>query len=225
MILSDKMSDNKSEHDMTNGNATAENEAVESVLNEAAGSAGATEDMNTAAQRSPNGAVNRETGDGEKGDDAIVSQLRAELATEQNRYEELNDRFQRTSAEFQNTLRRREKQMNETVERASQHVVTKLLPVLDDFERAFQNLPEGARTEQASWLEGFQQIQRKLQQVLDDEGVTAIPAEGIFDPTLHEAITNEPSDSVESGHIIATLRIGYEQRGRVIRPALVRVAA
>lgn len=210
-----------SEQNTTNGNAAVEengteSDAVASVLNEAAESAGAS------AEGASNGVVDASA---TKEDEGIIAQLRADLAAEQNRYQELNDRFQRSTAEFQNTLRRRDKQMSETVERASQHVVVKLLPVVDDFDRAFQNLPEAVRTEHAPWLEGFQQIQKKLLTVLEDEGVTAIPAEGLFDPNLHEAVTNEPNDSVESGHIIATLRVGYQQRGRVIRPALVRVAA
>jgi molecular chaperone GrpE len=60
--------------------------------------------------------------------------------------------------------------------------------------------------------------------VLTDHGVAPIASDGPFDPMRHEAVTSEPSESVPSGHIIATLRAGYEYKGRVLRPALVRVA-
>lgn len=156
---------------------------------------------------------------------AIIRQLEGELAAERARAGELLDKLQRSAAEFQNTRRRQEKQMAEAIERASTHVVKRLLPVLDDLDLAFQNVPEGLPAEQAAWVAGFRQIQKKLLGLLEDEGVTPIPTEGPFDPMRHEAVTGEPNDSVPSGHIIATLRVGYEHGGTVLRPAMVRVAA
>ena len=156
---------------------------------------------------------------------AVIAQLQAELEVERARATEMLDKFQRTAAEFQNVRRRQEKQMAEEVERASTHIVKRLLPVMDDFGLAFNNVPSSTTDEENAWLSGFRQIQKKLQGLLDEEGVVAMPADGPFDPMRHEAVTSEPSDSVESGHIIATLRLGYEHRGRVLRPALVRVAA
>lgn len=197
-------------------NSSEMSEAVASVLDEAtmgANGAAAPADIPTDAPVEAHSA------------EEAVALLRAEIDAERARYDELNDRFQRSSAEFQNTLRRREKQAEETVQRASAYIVLKLLPVIDDFERAFQTVPVGENGENNAWLDGFKQIQKKLSAVLEDEGVTVIPLEGEFDPTRHEAISSEPSDSVPSGVIIATLRVGYEQRGRVLRPALVRVAA
>lgn len=134
------------------------------------------------------------------------------------------DLLQRKAAEFQNSKRRQEKMVSEQIERASSKVVTKLLPVLDDFDLAFRNLPEGFSVEEDAWIGGFQQIQKKLMTLLSDEEVTTIPLEGAFDPTYHEAVSSEPNDDVESGHIIETLRMGYEHKGRILRPALVRVA-
>lgn len=156
---------------------------------------------------------------------AIVARLEAELEAERARAGELLDKLQRSAAEFQNTRRRQDKQMAEAIERASAHVIRRLLPVLDDFELAFQNVPEGVAEEQDAWVAGFRQIQKKLLALLEEEGVTPIPTDGLFDPLRHEAVTSEASESVPSGHIIATLRAGYEQRGQVLRPAMVRVAA
>lgn len=218
------MSDKPSEYPNGDGSVFAEEAALDSILDEAKGSAAADDGAQDAASSETIADTAAEDGAADAVQ-ALLAQARAELAEEQKRYAELNDRFQRSAADFQNTLRRREKQTSESIARASEQIVLKLLPVLDDFDRAFENLPESVVSEHAPWVEGFQQIQKKLTQVLQDEGVSAIPLDGAFDPTLHEAVTSEPSDAVESGHIIATLRTGYQQRGKVIRPALVRVAA
>lgn len=155
----------------------------------------------------------------------VIAQLQAELEAERVRANELLDKFQRSAAEFQNARRRQEKQMADEVERASLHIIKRLLPVMDDFDLAFQNLPSTTTDEENAWLNGFRQIQRKLQGILEDEGVKPIAVDGPFDPIRHEAVTSEPHDSLESGQIISTLRMGYEHKGRVLRPALVRVAA
>ena len=95
---------------------------------------------------------------------------------------------------------------------------------MDDLELAFGNLPAELSEGENAWIDGFRQIRKKLESLLEDQGVTAIALEGEFDPSRHEAVSSEPSESVESNHIIQTLRTGYEYKGRVLRPALVRVA-
>jgi molecular chaperone GrpE len=123
-----------------------------------------------------------------------------------------------------------ENQVAEETERANAALIMRLLPVLDDFAMAFQNAANSSGEtgssgpDQAAWLDGFRQIQKKLSDVLVDHGVVQISTDGAFDPMHHEAISSEPSDTVPSGHIIDTLRAGYEYKGRVLRPALVRVA-
>ena len=102
--------------------------------------------------------------------------------------------------------------------------MTKLLPVVDDFERAMENIP--ADIKKSSWLEGIQLVQRKLETTLENFNVTPIKALGEpFDPTLHEAITQEPSDKFESGVVSRVVQTGYKIGDRVIRPSLVVVAA
>jgi heat-inducible transcriptional repressor len=127
------------------------------------------------------------------------------------------------AAEFQNSRRRQERQLAEEMERVGAHIIKRLLPAMDDFDLAFANVPEGVEA-QAAWVEGFRQIQRKLRTAVEEEGLTPIATDGEFDPTLHEAIASAPSDTVASGHVIDTLRAGYTLKGRVLRPALVRVA-
>ena len=99
-------------------------------------------------------------------------------------------------------------------------IVKKLLPVLDDLERSLAHRPEGN-----TWADGVELVARKFQTILENEGVKRIEAEGQpFDPNFHEAISSEPNDEVESGHVIAVVQNGYVLGERVIRPAMVRVA-
>jgi molecular chaperone GrpE len=161
-------------------------------------------------------------------DAELIAQLREELAAAQAKAADYLDKWQRAAAEFQNSRRRLEAQVNEEVERANAGLIMRLLPVLDDLDLAFQNVPgevaNGDGGAEAAWLQGFRQIRKKLLDTLTDYGVSKVAAEGEFDPSRHEAISSEPHETVNSGHIIAEVRAGYEFRGRVLRPALVRVA-
>ncbi|MEZ4676011.1 MAG: nucleotide exchange factor GrpE [Caldilineaceae bacterium] len=159
-----------------------------------------------------------------KSDAEIIEELRTELAAAETRSAELLDQLQRTAAEFQNSRRRQEKQVTDAIERASSPIIQRLLPVIDDLELAFGNLPADLDETNAAWVSGFRQIHKKVESLLEDQGVTAIAPDGPFDPNRHEAVSSEPNEETESGHIIQTLRTGYEYKGRVLRPALVRVA-
>jgi molecular chaperone GrpE len=152
-----------------------------------------------------------------------IARLEAELAETRQECADVTEKSQRLAAEFQNSRRRQERQLAEEMERVSAHIIRRLLPVVDDFDLAFANAPVGVDIQDA-WGVGFQQIQRKVRALLEEEGLAAIPTEGEFDPTQHEAIASAPSDTVASGHVLDTLRAGYTLKGRVLRPALVRVA-
>lgn len=155
---------------------------------------------------------------------AIIQALQEQLVQAEAKAKEHFDMLQRTAAEFQNSKRRQEKLLADSIDRASMHLIQRLLPVLDDLDLAFRNQPQSLSENESAWTAGFQQIQKKLMNLLEDESVTLIPPTGEFDPNRHEAISSEPSEEVESGHIIETLRTGYEHKGRVLRPAIVRVA-
>jgi len=199
-----------------------ESTIAESIIAEASASGGgqATGAAVTAEFDDPSG-----TPPVEATPEQVIAQMQQELEGERSRYTDLFDKFQRTAAEFQNTRRRQEKQMADAIDRASTQVVRKLLPVIDDLDLAFDRAPASLGEDQAAWVEGFRQIQRKLLGLLEEEGVKPISSAGEFDPTHHEAVSSEPNDGVPSGHIIATFRVGYEQRGHILRPALVRVSA
>ena len=133
---------------------------------------------------------------------------------------EHRDGWQRAQAEFVNYKNRiqRDQEMSRAMMKGD--ILKKILPVLDDLERALQNRPADE-----AWVGGIELVARKFQSILESEGVTRIEAEGQpFDPNFHEAISNELSDAVESGHVIAVAQNGYTLGERVIRPAQVRVA-
>ena len=149
-----------------------------------------------------------------------VEALKRQLADAEDKLKETVDGWQRSMADFQNYKRRVERD-NEMVKSSMKgDLIKKVLPVLDDLERALQNRPKDD-----AWAGGIELVVRKFQNILDAEGVKRIDAKGAaFDPAFHEAISHEPSDEVESGHVINVVQNGYILGERVIRPALVRVA-
>lgn len=133
------------------------------------------------------------------------------------------DGWQRERAAFANYKKRVEKEQADAYQSTAARIIDRYLDVLDDFDRALKDKP--AEEDGARWAEGVALIHRKLQGILEAEGVTPIEAEGqAFDPNVHEAVTHEDSGEHSAGQIIAVLRQGYKLGERVIRPALVRVA-
>jgi len=149
--------------------------------------------------------------------------LKNDLQKARREAQENSEGWQRERADFANFRKRLERDQALTSQTITINVLKKYLVVLDDMERAVKTRPtEGVG---AAWAEGVELILRKLQGILEAEGVTRIPAESeLFDPNRHEAITHEPSPAHESGAIIEVLQQGYMLGDRVIRPARVRVA-
>jgi molecular chaperone GrpE len=150
--------------------------------------------------------------------------LQAALEASEEKAAEYLDGWQRAKAEFTNYRKRQERERElarfETVGR----VAKRYLPIVDDMARALNDRPtEG---DGAAWSEGIELIYRKLMGILEAEGVTSIEAEGeIFDPNLHEAVMQTESEEHESGQVIEVLQTGYKMGDRVLRPAIVRIAA
>ena len=153
-----------------------------------------------------------------------IARLESELAEAQGQAENATDKMQRTVAEYENAGKRRERQHQERIKRDKENMMRQLLPALDDLELAFQNVPDAIAGEEQAWLQGFEQIQQKLLDILANAEVEPLDKFGVFDPNQHEAISNEPNPDVPSGHIIQTFRTGYRIQDRTLRPALVRVA-
>jgi molecular chaperone GrpE len=156
--------------------------------------------------------------------DAEIEALKKELADANAKVKEYLDGWQRARAEFANYKRRQESDNMSLRGYATDAVVARLLPVLDDFERAARTLPHALQG--MTWIEGVLLIHRKLQLILDSEGVKLIEVapNAVFDPTQHEAISHDAADGVDSGHIIEEVQKGYKRGDRVVRPTLVRVA-
>lgn len=152
-----------------------------------------------------------------------LTTLRQELEEQEAKAAEYLDGWQRARAEFANYKKRIEKEQEDIVKFANGAFIARLLPVIDDFERAFQTLPPNLMG--MTWLEGIALIQRKLQMLLEQERVTVIETEGqMFDPALHQAVTHEESEEHEEGQIIGEVQKGYKMGDKVLRPSLVRVA-
>jgi len=152
-----------------------------------------------------------------------LTALQQELEEQKAKAAEYLDGWQRARAEFANYKKRIEKEQEDMIKSANGAFIVKLLPVMDDFERAFQTLPLDLMG--MTWLEGIALIQRKLQMLLAQEGVTVIESEGqMFDPTLHQAVTHEESEEHEEGQIMGEVQKGYKMGDKVLRPSLVRVA-
>jgi len=146
--------------------------------------------------------------------------LQAQLAEAEAKKQEYLDALQRERADFTNYRRRMEAENRQISAWATDETIKKLLPVLDDLERALANRPA-----EDKWAGGIELVLRKFQAILEKENISRISAEGQpFDPNQHEAILQEPSEEHESGTVIAVLQQGYTHNERVLRPALVKVA-
>lgn len=150
--------------------------------------------------------------------------LREELEKAQSQAAEYLDGWQRARAELANARKRFEKERSEAGQLANGLLIAKLLPALDDMERAIKTMPDDWR--QNTWTDGMLLVQRKLQAVLESVGAVPIPVNpgDKFDPTWHEAVTHEESAERGEGEIIAEVQKGYRYGDQVLRPALVRVA-
>lgn len=132
--------------------------------------------------------------------------------------------WQRERADFNNYKRRIERDAVMNQQSATINVVRKYLVILDDLDRALKNRPAGG--DGAAWANGIELIYRKLMTLIENEGVQRFGEAGeYFDPNRHEAITQEPGSSFESGQIIEVVQSGYQLGDRIVRPAMVRVAA
>jgi molecular chaperone GrpE len=130
--------------------------------------------------------------------------------------------LQRTAADFSNYRRRIDEDREGMAQFANALLIGKLLAVLDDFDRALENVPVDTHE---GWVDGVRLVERKLRGVLEAEGVTQIEALGRpFDPNLHEAVVHEETADFPDNQVIGELQRGYRLRDRVLRPSLVRVA-
>jgi molecular chaperone GrpE len=175
------------------------------------------EDKSESAENQSENAEDR-TKDAEASDtDSGREEEKAEADKED---EELNARYLRLAADFQNYRKRVERERSEIYAYANEKIVLELLDVADNFERALQH--SGSNE---SFAEGMSMIFKQFMGVLERSGVEEIIAEGEpFDPNFHHAVLTESSADIESGKVIQVLQKGYLLNKKVIRPAMVKVA-
>jgi molecular chaperone GrpE len=172
------------------------------------------EEQNNEINETPTGEVETEAIEAED-----IESLKEALIEAKAKAEANLAGWQRAQADFANYKKRSEQERQDLSKFANSVLILSLLPVLDDFERAFSAIPP--KTAKLSWLDGIKLIERKLWAVLQAQGVSPIKALGEpFDPTLHEAVRQ---DSGLEGIVIEEIQKGYLLEDRVIRPSKVVV--
>jgi molecular chaperone GrpE len=168
----------------------------------------------------------------ERGENQTVDEVRStvdsqpvetdELDQTRRERDELFDRLLRKTADFDNFRKRVERDRRDQMEWAAADVLSEVLAVLDDFERA---LKADAPPEAEPYRAGVELIHRQLSELVRKRGVAAIEALGAdFDPTLHQAVAYEETPGAREGEVVAEFTKGYKLGDRLLRPALVKVA-
>jgi molecular chaperone GrpE len=150
-----------------------------------------------------------------------IETLLKAIAEEKGKAEKYLANWQRSQADLENYIKRAEQEKSETVECANMTLILDLLPILDDFERAFASLP-GELHEQ-NWTEGIKLIYNKVKAVLETQGLAEIKAKGeCFDPYWHEAAGQLEG---EEGIVVEEIRKGYKFKDKLLRPSMVMIGA
>lgn len=158
-----------------------------------------------------------------------IEEIEAEAVDEDGNPEEIPspdqsneylEKYQRLLADFNNYKRREEKAKAEFKSYATGSLIEKLLPVLDNFDRALKDCDEDD-----PFVQGIIMTRNEFWKILENEGLSEIPSDNEpFDPNFHQAFMTEESDEVEENHIIETFQKGYKLKDKVIRPSMVKVS-
>jgi len=200
-----------------NGAAEGENPAP-SASSETAEQPQASEAPEAAAFGSPAAETSEapEAAEAQPEEDPRVAELKRQAEENYNRY-------LRAQADFDNYRRRTQKEKEELAQYANMKLIGQLLPVLDNFERAFQASQESE--EAKSFMKGMDMIFRQLTQVLEAEGLRKMEPVGTpFDPELHQAIMQVESEEHGEGIVVEVVQNGYWLKDKVLRPAMVKVS-
>jgi molecular chaperone GrpE len=155
---------------------------------------------------------------------AEISVLQAELEEQRQKAEDEHNQHLRVMADFANYRRRREEEFLRHMEFANQELILRLLPVVDNFERAAEAAKESSNFD--SLVEGVNLTVKQIKDILDSEGVKPIESVGEqFDPMKHEAVMRVVSDEYPENTIVEEVERGYLLKDRVIRPSRVAVSA
>lgn len=157
----------------------------------------------------------------EMSEEASPDELLKEIVKED---EAVLNRLVRLQADFENFKKRSQKEKTEIYQFASENFATKLLPVMDNLERAEAALSD-ASEEVKGYVDGLEMVFKQLKDVLKEEGLEEIVCEGPFDPNLHHGVAVGQDDEKDDQEIIDVFQKGYKFKGKVIRPAMVKVCS
>jgi molecular chaperone GrpE len=181
------------------------------------------EDESGMNERAPDAAHEQSAATDTPAEAPDLETIAAELEQTKQQMAEYLDQFQRARAELANIRRRFEQDQERIRQRASERLILKLLPVVDDFGRATRAAPDDVVNH--PWFEGVRLIERKLWQALESEGVAAMESVGQpFDPSQHEAVAVDDSAGA-ADTVVEEFQPGYFLAGAVLRPAIVKVGA
>ncbi len=153
-----------------------------------------------------------------------LAETEATLAEAEKTTAEYLDGWQRAQASFANFRKRTTAEQAQWQSMANAALLARLLPVLDDFKRAFDAVPDTIK--ENPWLSGIQLVERKVKTILETENVQQIEAEpgDIFDPNVHEAVLYQEVEGFNDGEIVAVVETGHMLADRVLRPSMVVIA-
>ena len=155
---------------------------------------------------------------------ASLADLQEELEQARKEAQEHYDKLLRLAAEFENYKKRMEREQQSALKYAEENLLKELLPTLDNLERATEEARKAG--EDGALLEGVEMTRKGLLATLERFGLTAIESEGQpFDPSIHEALTMEPSDEVPANHVLREFQKGYQYKERLLRAAKVVVSS
>ena len=164
----------------------------------------------------------KEASDDTNSSEPVEVSLEILLAEAQKEKEDLYDQLLRRTAEFENYRKRVERERRERSNLAAADIILELLAVIDDLERA---ISASAENNAETYRQGVELILRQMLELLRKRDVKPIEALGVdFDPNYHEAVVHESSPDHKGGEVIEELRRGYMIGGRLLRPAMVKVA-
>ncbi|MGC8848963.1 MAG: nucleotide exchange factor GrpE [Candidatus Bathyarchaeia archaeon] len=151
-----------------------------------------------------------------------IEELRKALEEERRLSARYLERLKYLQADFENHLKRIESEARDRIKRGNEHLIIRLLPVIDDLEKALEHGRSPSSRDDI--VEGVNMILRNMLAILREEGLEEIKAVGdIFDPSKHEAVSQVSDPSLKDGLVVRELRKGYMLNGRLLRPSLVEV--
>ncbi|MBQ3201204.1 MAG: nucleotide exchange factor GrpE [Clostridia bacterium] len=151
---------------------------------------------------------------------AEFDQVKAHIDGLQKEKEETVQMAQRLQADFDNYRKRNASLRLESLDEGAREIIKDILPVLDNFDRAMEN----TANVDPGYVEGIRLVHKQLLGILEKNGLEEIPADGMFDADLHNAVMQEEAEDKESGMITAVFQKGYKVKNRIIRHSMVKVA-